>query len=91
MTVQAQATELSLLANIGPAIERRLNEIGVRNRADLQALGPAEAYRRIAAASNGRTVSICFYLYSLQGALDGLHWDALPRDVKDRLLREIDR
>jgi len=89
--VQAQATELSRLANIGPTIEKRLNEIGVRNRADLEALGPAEAYRRIAAATLGRTVSVCYYLYSLQGALDGVHWDALPKDVKDRLLREIDR
>jgi DNA transformation protein len=88
--VQAQTTELSRLANIGPTIERRLNEIGVRNRADLEALGPAEAYRRIAAASSGRAVSVA-YLYSLQGALDGLHRDALPMDVKSRLLREIDR
>lgn len=87
----AQTTELSQLPNIGPTIEKRLNEIGVRNRADLAALGPAEAYKRIAAANAGRTVSVCYYLYSLQGALDGVHWDALPKDVRDRLLREIDR
>lgn len=85
-----EATELSQLANIGPVIEKRLNEIGVRKRADLEALGPAEAYRRIAAAANRRTVSIG-YLYSLQGAIDGLHRDALPKDVKGRLLREIGR
>lgn len=84
-----EATELSQLANIGPTIEKRLNEIGVRSRADLEALGPAEAYKRIASANAGRTVSVCYYLYSLQGALDGVHWDALPKDVKDRLLREI--
>jgi DNA transformation protein len=88
--VQTQESELSRLANIGPTIEKRLIEIGVRNRADLEALGPAEAYRRIAAAGPGRTLSVV-YLYSLQGALDGVDRDALPRDVKDRLLREIDR
>lgn len=85
----AQTTELSQLPNIGPTIEKRLIEIGVRNRADLEALGPAEAYRRIAAANAGRIVSVG-YLYSLQGALDGVHRDALPLDVRTRLLREID-
>lgn len=84
-------TELSELANIGPTIERRLNAIGVRSRADLERVGPAEAYRRIVAAHPGRTMSVCYYLYSLQGALDGRHWDALPVDVKNRLLREIGR
>lgn len=85
------ATELSELMNIGPTIERRLNVIGIRSRADLEKVGPAEAYRRISAAHPGQTMSVCYYLHSLQGALDGMHWDALPADVKARLLREIDR
>lgn len=87
----AQPTELSQLTNIGPTIERRLNAIGVHSRAELEKIGPAEAYRRISAAHPGQTMSVCYYLYSLQGALDGVYWDALPADTRARLLREIGR
>jgi DNA transformation protein len=28
---------------------------------------------------------VCYYLYSLQGALMGVHWDSVPKNVKDEL------
>ena len=85
---QSEASELSALANIGPTIERRLNEIAVRSRSDLAEIGPVEAYRRIKARNPQKTISVCYYLYSLQGALIGCHWDDLPDDQKADLRRE---
>ena len=81
-------SELSRLANIGPTIERRLNEVSVHSRSDLEQVGPTEAFRRIKARYPHKTISVCYYLYSLQGALIGCHWDDLSDDQKADLRRE---
>ena len=81
-------SELSHLKNIGPTIEKRLNEIGVYTRADLQRLGPAKAYQWICRSYPNQTIPVCYYLYSLQGALTGVHWDKVPKQAKEQLLRE---
>ena len=80
------AKSLAELPNIGPTIENRLNEIGVRTRADLTTLGPVNAYLRICARYPYQTIPVCYYLYSLQGALMDLHWDDLPERLKKDLL-----
>lgn len=77
------------LRNIGPTIARRLREIGVRTRDDLRNVGPAVAYRRLCAANPGQTIPVCYYLYSLEGALRDQHWDALSPHVKKQLLRQV--
>ncbi|MGL4464292.1 MAG: TfoX/Sxy family DNA transformation protein [Planctomycetia bacterium] len=78
-------SDLVGLRNLGPTIIRRLASVGVHSKQDLQRLGAVEIYRRLRAASGGRTVPVCYYLYSLQGALMDLHWDDLPSDMKARL------
>ncbi len=83
-------SDLIGLRNLGPTIIRRLAEVGVRSKADLQRLGAVGVYRRIRAASGGRTVPACYYLYSIQGALMDLHWDDLPDDLKTELRKEAD-
>jgi DNA transformation protein len=80
------AKSLAELPNIGPTIENRLNEIGVRTRADLTRLGAVDAYLRICAKFPHQTIPVCYYLYSLQGALMGLHWNDLPVRLKTDLL-----
>ena len=80
-------SELSRLANIGLTIERRLNEVSVHSRSDLKKVGPVEAFRRIKARYPHRTISVCYYLYSLQGALIGCHWDDLSDGQKADLRR----
>lgn len=40
-------SELAGLKNIGPTIEKRLNEIGIKSRSDLEKVGAANAYRMI--------------------------------------------
>lgn len=77
--------ELAQLRNIGPTIRRRLMEIGIHSRADLRRIGPVRAYRRICENYPNQTIPVCYYLYSLQGALMDVHWDELPGPLKDEL------
>lgn len=81
-------SELSQLKNIGATIEQRLNEIGVYTRAGLGRIGPVAAYQQIKENHPDKTIAVCYYLYSLQGALDGVHWDTLPEKVKARLRKQ---
>jgi len=76
------------LKNIGPTIAARFEAVGIRTVGDLRVIGPAEAYKRVKAGHPRTTVPVCYYLYSLQGALDGVHWDALSPAVKGKLLKE---
>jgi len=78
-------SRLSELVNIGSTVEQRLNEIGVFTRDDLARIGPSAAYLRIKDNYPGRTLPRCYYLYSLEGALRGVHWDAIPDTVKRKL------
>ena len=75
--------------NIGPTIEKRLNEIGVFSLSQLQALTPVEAYNMIKLKHPGKTIPVCYYLYSLQGALMDLHWNDVPEDIKRKLTGQI--
>jgi DNA transformation protein and related proteins len=77
------------LKNIGPTIARRLKEIGVRTANDLRSVGAVAAYQRICATSPGTRIPVCYYLYSLEGALRGQHWDALGPKIKQDLLSKV--
>ena len=48
-------------------------------------MGPVKAYKRICQNYPNQTIPVCYYLYSLQGALMDTHWDELPEPVKDEL------
>ncbi|MBL8230892.1 MAG: TfoX/Sxy family protein [Bryobacterales bacterium] len=76
------------LRNIGATIEKRLNEIGIRTPEQLADVGAVEAWRRIRAKNPNVTVPVCYYLYSIEGALRDVHWDDLPTEVKKRLVKE---
>lgn len=75
--------------NIGPTIEKRLNEIGVFSLTDLARMTPVKAYQKICKLHPGKTFPVCYYLYSLQGALSGRHWNDLPGKLKEELLKKI--
>lgn len=77
------------LRNVGSTIARRLREIDIRTRDELRTVGPVTAYRRICAKYPGRTIPVCYYLYSLEGALRDQHWDALGPQVKKKLLDQV--
>jgi len=75
--------------NIGPTIRKRLHEIGVFSLADLAAITPVKAYQTICAQNPAQTFPVCYYLYSLQGALLNTHWDELPNEVKADLRKQV--
>jgi DNA transformation protein len=75
--------------NIGTTILRRLNEIGVYSLADLADMSPVKAYKKICEQNPGKTFPVCYYLYSLEGALLDLHWDDLPKDLKKDLRKQV--
>ncbi|MBK8567588.1 MAG: TfoX/Sxy family DNA transformation protein [Saprospiraceae bacterium] len=77
--------------NIGSTILKRLNEIGVFSLADLAEISPVKAYKKICEQNPDRTFPVCYYLYSLEGALLDLHWDDLPNGLKRDLLTQVGR
>ena len=81
--------DLNLLPNIGKTIARRLGDVGIHNETELREAGPAEAFRRIEATHFGATIPVCYYLYSLEGALTGAHWDSIPERRKRELLQAV--
>jgi len=70
-------------------IARRLNEVGVYTEDGLRSLGAAEAHRRIRLIHPDATLPICYYLYSFEGALEGVHWDDLPESTKRSLRNQL--
>ncbi len=77
--------------NIGATIEKRLNEIGVFSLADLAQMTAVKAYQSICKQKPDRAFPVCYYLYSLQGALLDLHWDDLPTELKTELRKQVEK
>jgi DNA transformation protein len=77
------------MPNIGPTIQKRLHEIGIYTKADLAATGAVRAYKMIQNNYPGKTIPVCYYLYSFQGALLNMHWDDLPKKIKDDLRKQV--
>jgi DNA transformation protein len=50
---------------------------------------PVKAYQNICEHHPDKTFPICYYLYSLQGALLDLHWDDLPNKLKAELKKQV--
>lgn len=76
------------LKNIGPTIADRLESVGLKTLGDLKKIGPAQAFNLVKGAYSDITIPVCYYLYSLQGALVGKHWNDLSTATKERLLGE---
>lgn len=77
--------------NIGVTILKRLNEIGIYSLADLADMTPVKAYKKICQQNPRKSFPVCYYLYSLEGALLDLHWDDLPKNVKKDLREQVGR
>ncbi|MEM7017506.1 MAG: TfoX/Sxy family DNA transformation protein [Pseudomonadota bacterium] len=73
---------VNTLTNIGKTVASRLHEIDVQTRADLETLGAARAYKRLSEQNPSEHLPVCYYLYSLEGALQDRHWDDFSEDEK---------
>jgi DNA transformation protein len=76
------------LTNIGPTIAARFSEVGIATVGDLRRVGVVKAFQMVRLNNPDKHIPVCYYLYSLQGALQGVHWDALPEQTKRKLTRE---
>ena len=75
---------LRQLPNIGEKLSKLLRMEGVKCAEDIARLGPPVLYQRLQARFE-RRLPVCYYLYSLEGAMRGIHWDALTPEEKCRL------
>lgn len=76
------------LVNIGPTVAARFAEVGIATVGDLRRIGVVKAFQMVRANNPEKHIPVCYYLYSLEGALQGIHWDALSAQTKRRLTRE---
>ena len=79
---------LSELQNIGKTVTSRLHQIGITNDIELRKLGAAKAYKWLSNQYLGKHLPVCYYLYSLEGAIQGKHWDTFSEKEKTKLRLE---
>ncbi|WP_366941538.1 TfoX/Sxy family protein [uncultured Litoreibacter sp.] len=84
-------TAVGELRNIGTTVARRLSEVGVRTKEDLERAGAVTAYCEMKQRHPEARTPLCYYLYSLEGALRGQHWDDIGEDLKEALRRDAAR
>lgn len=76
---------ISELQNIGKTVAGRLHQIGITTESDLRRVGAARAYKRLAEQQPGKHLAVCYYLYSLEGAIQNRHWDDFSDKEKKQL------
>lgn len=76
---------LSELKNIGKTLASRLHELGITNEAELKKLGAAKVYKWLSDQNPDKHLPVCYYLYSLEGAIQGKHWNAFSEKEKTEL------
>ena len=75
-------SELSKLSNIGDALEKRLNDVGIHNSHQLFKSGSKAAFVRLHQIDE----TACFsMLCALEGAIRGIRWHSLPDEIKSDL------
>lgn len=81
-------SDLLALKNLGNTSVNWLHAVGIHSRAELEQVGPIQAYNRI--RERGIKVSKVL-LYALQGALLDVHWNQLDAQLKQRLVAEAEQ
>lgn len=77
---------LTTLPGLGPKSAAWLAAAGITTEAQLRQLGAVEAYRAVAAQQPGVSLNL---LWALFGALNNIHWSAVPPDIKAQLKAEL--
>lgn len=84
----SKISPLRLAKNIGSKLEQRLNKIGINDLVDLQTVTPSAAYQKMQEQWPQETLPVCYYLYSLEGALLDIPWESLSPQRKRKLRLE---
>ncbi len=75
------------LKNIGKTVALKLQEIGVTNAVELKNLGSSNAYQALMQKNANQHLPVCYYLYSLEGALQDRDWRDFSEQEKAELRR----
>jgi len=70
--------------NIGKDTESKLIQVGIDSFAKLQAIGSEQAFIRLQTLDPGACLDL---LYGLEGAIQGIKWNELPKEKKRALLQ----
>jgi len=74
--------ELSKLPNIGPAVEKQLELVGITTFEELKNVGSKDGWLRIKEIDS----SACIHrLYALEGAIKGIKKNELSKEMKEEL------
>ncbi len=76
---------VSDLKNIGKTVETKLRTIGIHSAADLINMGSAKAYKWLSTQEPNKHLPVCYYLYSLEGAIQNKHWNDFTEVQKKKL------
>ncbi len=68
---------------VGPKSAAWLRQVGIRTQADLEAVGAVAAYVKCKRAGFRPSLNL---LYSLEGLLQGCHWQKVPEDRRAELV-----
>ncbi len=82
--------QLSDCKNIGPTILNNINSVGIQTLGDLKAVRPEGVYKRLREKFPNKHWPVCYYLYSLEGALTDQHWDDIGERRKEALLAAVE-
>lgn len=74
--------KLSDLPNIGPEVEKQLNEAGITNYEQLKSIGAEAAWLKIQEFDESACIN---RLYALEGAIRGIRKTLLPDERKAEL------
>lgn len=80
-------TPIEKAKNLGPKSASMLKAIGIETFADLQKVDSINIYLQLKAA--GQNVSVNM-IYAIEGALRGVHWNKLPKDIIAELHLRLD-
>jgi DNA transformation protein len=78
------SSTLSGRINIGDEIEARLSEVGIDSLEKLEKMGSRQAFMRLLTIDPEACLNL---LYALEGAIEGIRWHDLSREIKQELLQ----
>lgn len=73
--------KLSEMPNIGKTLEGMLNNVGIEDSEDLVAVGSIEAVARLQLTDD----ACLSKLFAIEGAIQGVRWHGLPKELRDSL------
>jgi len=84
---RARGADATSLLGLGPVSLRVLRAAGIATRADLEKIGPVQAFIAAKCIEPAVTLNL---LWGIAGAVTDTHWTKLPAEYRSSLLLEYD-